>query len=61
MRMTKKRQALLDRIKTEAREAGVEVVWEDINTAPLSALQLVSIRLQLAAGEPTLGRYPQNK
>jgi hypothetical protein len=47
VRMTKKRQALLDRIKTEA---GVEVVWEDLNTAPLSSLQLVSIRLQLAAG-----------
>lgn len=50
MKITKKRQALLDRIKTEAGEAGVEVDWEDLNTAPLPTLRLVSIRLQLAAG-----------
>lgn len=47
MRMTKKRQALLDRIKKEAEEAGTVADIEDLTEAPLPELRLASIYLQL--------------
>lgn len=50
-RMTKKRQVLLDRIKTLADQVGVEVIWKDFEDAPYSALVFTSIQLQLASGE----------
>ena len=47
MKVTKRRQELLDRIRTEAGEAGVEVNWDHLTSAPFSALQFASIALQL--------------
>jgi hypothetical protein len=45
--MTKKRQALLARVRKEAEEAGVEVDWEYLNTAPFAFVQFASIALQI--------------
>jgi len=47
MRMTRKRHELLNRIRKEAEEAGVEVNWEHLNAAPFASLQFASIMLQL--------------
>jgi hypothetical protein len=43
----KKRQELLDRIRKDAKKAGVEVNWEHLNAAPFAAIQFASIALQL--------------
>lgn len=47
MRIIKRRRELLDRIRTNAAEMGVEVNWEHLNTAPIPALQFAIIMLQL--------------
>ena len=49
--MSKKRTELLERIRKDAEEQGVEVNWEHLNSAPLSAVQFVSIMLQLHKGD----------
>jgi len=47
MKMTKKRRALLDKIKREAEEAGTVADIEDLAEAPLPQLRLASVYLQL--------------
>jgi hypothetical protein len=49
--MTKKRLAILDRIKTLVDQVGgeVQVDWESLADVPYSFLVLVSIKLQLEA------------
>jgi hypothetical protein len=45
--VSKKRTELLERIRKNAAEAGVEVNWEHLNSAPFPAVQFVSIMLDL--------------
>ena len=47
MKIVRKRRELLDRIRVDAAEMGVEVNWEHLNTAPMPAVQFCSIMLQL--------------
>jgi hypothetical protein len=56
MRVNKKRTELLDRIRKDAAEAGVDVNWEHLNSAPISALRFCSIMLQLHKGDKSHDR-----
>ena len=44
--MKKKRQELLDRIKKEAKAAGVTINLEDFSKATFAELELLSVHLQ---------------
>lgn len=54
--MNIKRQEILERISKEAAEAGVEVNWEHLNSAPIPALNFVRLMLQLHKGDKNRDR-----